>query len=425
MTSRRLAAWTLVVGSVGFVLLYVVLVPWNPVPWPVEPVQAQDWFTHDQLARAEEHARWMRVWSWSGLGVTLLTGLLLARSAASGWLSRRLVGGRPWLRTLLAVAVVTIVVWLIGLPFEWAAWHQRRDVGLSTQHWSGVLADSLQWQAVAIVATVLVVLAWRGLVRVLPRAWPPVAALLAATLTLVATYAWPLLIEPLFNDFLPLPDGSLRTQVLALAEREQVPVDDVLVADASRRTTALNAYVSGYGSSRRVVLYDTLVAREPEPVVLSVTAHELAHAKYDDPLIGAVLGAAGAVAGVGALGLLTTARPVRRRWGDPASPGSVVLVLALAPVAALLTAPIGNGASRQIETRADVAAIDATGDARTFVELQCRLAVANVSDPTPPSWSQWVFGTHPTTLERIATAWLSPRSATAGTAPRSRPCTHE
>ena len=73
------------------------------------------------------------------------------------------------------------------------------------------------------------------------------------------SFAYPLVVEPVFHSFQSLPAGPLRTQVLELAERDGVPVDDVLVADASRRTTALNAYVSGFGSSRRVVLYDTLV----------------------------------------------------------------------------------------------------------------------------------------------------------------------
>ena len=250
--------------------------------------------------------------------------------------------------------------------------------------------------------------------------------MLAALFTLAVSYAWPLLVEPVFNDFRPLADGSLREGVLDLADREGVHVDDVLVADASRRTTSLNAYVSGFGASRRVVLYDTLVAREPEPVVLSVTAHELAHARYDDPLVGSALGACGAAAGVGALGLLMSAGGVRRRWGSAGSPASVVLVLALAPVATLVTAPVGNGISRAIETRADTTALEMTGDPQTFVELQCRLAVANVSDPTPPAVSQWMFGTHPTTMQRIARAESAPDDlVTAGRAPRSRPCTRE
>ena len=118
------------------------------------------------------------------------------------------------------------------------------------------------------------------------RAWPAVAGVLLAVLVLLGSFVYPLLVEPLFNSFTPLPDGSLRTRILALADTEGVHVDDVLVADASRRTTTLNAYVSGFGGTRRVVVYDTLVEDLPEDEALSVVAHELAHARHDDVVTG-------------------------------------------------------------------------------------------------------------------------------------------
>ena len=89
--------------------------------------------------------------------------------------------------------------------------------------------------------------------------------------------------------FTPLPAGQLRTDLLQLAARDHVPVEDVLVADASRRTTALNAYVSGFGSTRRIVLYDTLVEKASPREVELVVAHELGHAKRQDVLHGTLL----------------------------------------------------------------------------------------------------------------------------------------
>jgi STE24 endopeptidase len=202
-----------------------------------------------------------------------------------------------------------------------------------------------------------------------------------------------LLVEPLFNRFTSLPDGSLRSQVLALAEAEGVRVDDVLVADASRRTTSLNAYVSGYGSTRRVVLYDTLVEDVPEDQALSVVAHELAHARHDDPLVGTLLGAAGVLVGVGLLGLMI--------GGSASDPRRVPRVLALLAVAMLVSSPVQSGISRVIETRADLDALAATEDPDAFVGLHRRLALRSLADPSPPRWSQWFFGTHPTVLDRI------------------------
>ena len=102
-------------------------------------------------------------------------------------------------------------------------------------------------------------------------------------------------------------------------------MDEVLVADASRRTTTLNAYVSGFAGSRRVVLYDNLVRDVPRDEALSVVAHELAHARHDDVLVGTVLGASGAAAAVGLLGLVLG----RRRADDPATVPTLLALLAV------------------------------------------------------------------------------------------------
>jgi STE24 endopeptidase len=220
-------------------------------------------------------------------------------------------------------------------------------------------------------------------------------------------------VEPLFNSFTSLPAGPLRTQVLQLARTEGVPVDDVLVADASRRTTTLNAYVSGFGSTRRVVLYDNLVHDEPRDVVLAVVSHELGHAKHHDVVIGTALGAAGAALGAGLLGLLLTRRRLLARAGadGPGSPEVVGLLLALVAVGSLLSSPFENTASRAIEARADRTGLETTHDYASFRTLQHQLSVTSLSDPTPPALSQFWFGSHPTTLQRIGIAEALRRDA--------------
>ena len=139
-------------------------------------------------------------------------------------------------------------------------------------------------------ATSLVLLVLIGCARRFPRRWPAVAGGVLARVVLLGSFVYPLLVEPIFNNFTPLPDGSLRSQILELADQEGVAVDDVLVADASRRTTTLNAYVSGFGSTRRVVVYDNLVDDLPEDEALSVVAHELAHARHSDVVTGSRAG---------------------------------------------------------------------------------------------------------------------------------------
>lgn len=177
---------------------------------------------------------------------------------------------------------------------------------------------------------------------------------------------------------------------------------DVLVADASRRTTTLNAYVSGFGDTRRVVVYDTLLESLPADEALVVVAHELAHAKHNDVLLGTGLGVLGGVGGVALLALVLDTAWVRRPSGSRSAsdPAGVALVLALVAVGSFVSSPVVNTVSRSVEVRADRDSLAATQTDREFVAMQRQLALRAVHDPTPPQWSQWWFGSHPTALQR-------------------------
>lgn len=403
VSARGVALAVVAVGAVALVLLAALLVPWHPVPGGTPaPATPGSVFTGEQVARAEDFSRWARVWSWSSLAVSLAVACVLGFSR---W-GRSLVGrlrGWWWVRVVLAVAVLALVGRVLTLPFAVLLRRRVLDSGLSRQSWSGFAVDLAMSEAVMIVVTSVVLLVLVGCARRWPRAWPAVAGALLGALVMLGSFVYPVVVEPLFNSFTPLPEGALRTEIFALADREHVPIDDVLVADASRRTTTLNAYVSGYGGTRRVVLYDNLVHDVPRSEALSVVAHELAHARHDDVLTGSVLGAAGAVLGVGLLALVVGALG-ERRGTAMRDPAVVPLVLALVAVGSLLAQPVQNLVSRQIETRADVDALVATHDPDAFVAVQRQLALRALADPTPPALSQLWFGSHPTSLTRIAIA---------------------
>lgn len=397
------------IALVGFVVVAAFAIPWdpqNPVPGGSLALPSPDQiFSSAEIARAESYSRWARVWGWSSLVINLVVLTVLGLSARGRRVTERLPG--PWpLRVLLVVVIVSVLARLATLPMSVAAQVLRRRSGLSDQGWGGFAADAANGTLVTVVATTLVAVVLLATARRWQQGWPAVSGLLLAGLVLAGSFAYPVVVEPLFNSFASLPDGPLRTQVLALAEAEEVPVSDVLVADASRRTTTLNAYVSGFGSTRRVVLYDNLVNDLPQDQALSVVAHELAHARHRDVVWGSVLGGLGAFAAAGALGLLASTRWLGRRHGDRpiAEPAVVPLLIALTAVATLAVSPIENGLSRQIETRADVDALLATGDGPAFEAMQVQLARRSLADPTPPELSRLWFSSHPTTLQRIALA---------------------
>jgi STE24 endopeptidase len=387
---RRTSLVVAVVGAVTFAVLAATLVPWHPVPYATGTVPgAASVFSADQIAAAEAFSREARLWSWSSLGVSLVIACWLGFSR----LGIRLAGavpGRWWVRVVLTVAALALIGRLVTLPFPLLLHGHLVDYGLSTQTGAEFLLDLAKGEAVGVVVTALAVLVVVGSARRWRRAWPVVAGGVLAGFVLIGSLVYPVLVEPIFNDFEPLRDGAFRSQVLALADQEGVEVDEVLVADASRRTTTLNAYVSGLGTTRRVVVYDNLVEDLP---------------RDEDVLTGSLLGAAGALLGVGLLGLVVGTR----RRPTMADPAVVPLVLALAALAGFVSTPVQNTVSRQIETRADVDALRATEDPQAFVRMQKELALRSFADPTPPALVQLWFGSHPTTLERIGIAEHLPR----------------
>jgi STE24 endopeptidase len=401
---RRVAAVTMAAGLVAFTALAVLVVPWDPVPGgPPAVPDATEVFTAAEVARAESFSRWARVWGWGGLALSLVLVVALALSVRV----RSRVGRLPgpwWCQAVLAIGIVSVTVRLATLPFAMAGQEHRRRNGLSSQDWVSWAADLAKGLGLSVVVTSVVLVVVIGSARRWPRGWPAVAGTVLGALVMLGSFVYPLLVEPLFNSFEPLAAGELRSRVLALAEEERVSVTDVLVADASRRTTTLNAYVSGFGETRRIVLYDNLVEDLSTDEALSVVAHELAHARHNDVLVGSAMGAVGTLAAVGLLGLVLGATRTRRayRTGSVAAvPVAVPLLMALLSVGGFLAGPVQNTISRHVETRADVDALLATDDASTFVAMQRQLSRRALSDPTPPRWSQLWFGSHPTVLQRI------------------------
>jgi STE24 endopeptidase len=215
------------------------------------------------------------------------------------------------------------------------------------------------------------------------------------------TFAGPVLLDPLFNKFQALPAGRTRTAVLDLARRSGVEVREVFSVDASRRTTAANAYVTGLGRTKRVVLFDTLLDRfTPEETDL-VVAHELAHVRHRDLGRGLLYMALVAPATLFAAARLTDTLAPR-----DAPPGSPAVLPAAALALGLVSGAVGlvaNQLSRRVEARADAHSLDLTAAPDAFISSELRLVEQNVSDPDPPRWLTRLLSTHPPALERIGT----------------------
>ena len=209
----------------------------------------------------------------------------------------------------------------------------------------------------------------------------------------------PVLLDPVFNDYTPLAEGETRFDVFELARAAGVRVGEVYSVDASRRTSAANAYVTGLGPTKRVVLFDTLLDRYDREEVRVVVAHELAHVRHRDVWRGVAYAAIVAPAAAFATQRLSWALSDER--DTPAA------LPALALAAALVSPPvglIGNRLSRMIERRADALSLELTRSPEAFVSFERAIARQNVADLDPPRWMTALLATHPSTAERIGAA---------------------
>jgi STE24 endopeptidase len=413
MTPRLWATITLAVLLVAAVAVALLRVPLTTPPAPrADQLAALQTLPTDAVARGRAFHSALRPSMYGSIVIGLVAALILGLTPLGAWLVELV--GRPfnghWLAEgLLGGLVVVFAAEVVTLPF--AAWRQSvlRRYGLSTQGWSGWTVDLLKGFAVGAVVGAVVLGGYFTITHFAPRWWWAWGAAGAAALTFLFSFVFPVLVEPVFNKFTPMEESPLRSNLIALADRDGVPVRDVLVADASRRTRAVNAYVSGLGPTRRIVVYDTLLREAPDSEVESVVAHELGHAKAGDVVTGTIIGALGAGAAVCALFLLGSWTSLLRRAGVDSigEPRAVGLLLAVVTVAGLVAGPVSSLMSRHIEARADQHALRLTDDPADFEAMQGRLSLVNLGDPDPNRVEQSLFGTHPTTVERmaIARAW--------------------
>ncbi|WP_433231313.1 M48 family metallopeptidase [Actinomadura formosensis] len=427
--ARRPRIAAAVAAAVLFASVAAVLAlttPWNPLPGHVpggrvKADPALD-FSPAEISRSGAFDSAVNPPAYAGL----LAGLALILVLGLTPLGARFIGRvtartrrRP-LTIIVAAIALTTLLRLAGLPFRIWSESVLRRYGLSTQGWPAWLVDQLKSLGVTWVVSTVALLLLYALIRRFPRYWWAGAAAGGFVLVVLVSFIYPIAVEPVFNRFHSLPQGQLRSDLLAMAKRDGVPVEDVLIADASRRTTSLNAYVSGFGSTRRIVLYDTLL-KSPRPQIESIVGHELGHAKRDDVLWGTLVGALG-IAGALCLlyPLMTSPRLLRRAGVDPggappgapggrgtrgaADPRSLALLLALVTAGTQLAAPVQNLVSRRIEARADAHALNLTRDPLTFVSMQRALSVRNISDLSPDAMEYLLWMTHPSGPDRIAMA---------------------
>ncbi|MBK5233612.1 MAG: M48 family metallopeptidase [Thermoleophilia bacterium] len=411
MSAERKGRDFLTVGSLLWIAAAAVLLAFL-LAWLLGPgggidapqVDAAKYLDHDLIERAGEYRSESRLLAITSmlLGLIVLAGLAVYRGRFIRSTFDRL-GRWPIIGAAAAGAGITALLALVRFPLDLIQFNHGRDYGLITQDFSGWLSDLLLGTLIGLLmeaaGAALAMWLWR---RFRQRFWIA-GSIFVIAYAVLFTWLWPVVISPLFNTFEPLPEGPVRQEVIRLADRAGVEVGQVYEVDASRRSSTLNAYVNGLGSSKRVVIYDNAIDQLSDAELSALIAHELSHVESNDLYRG--LAFAILVIPLGVLFVQVATTALARRRGDDLRGPAIIPALALTISLATMVLSIpGNLLSREIEAGADRSAMELTGNPDGLIGLQVRLAESNLTDPDPPGVYQYLFGSHPTTVERISAA---------------------
>jgi STE24 endopeptidase len=325
---------------------------------------------------------------------------------------RQRIGKRirqPEIADALHLTALSVETWALGLPERYvSAQRVERHFGLSRRSDRAWLSNEVTSLAVGTAFSVPLGTAALSVVRRAPQRWHMVLPALAVPVQLAFVRLAPVLIFPRFNAFTPIGSGELRDRINTLAEKAEIELGGVYSIDLSKQTERANAFFAGMGSTRRVVLGDTLLRSFEPAEIEGVVAHEIGHQVHGDLWRMSALNAAGTFAGAFALKWLTPKlAKATSRWTGTSridSSGSVpVWGLATGALAAVGT-PVLLAYSRAVERRTDRYAIRLTGDGASYAEAMQRLMRQNLDEPYPPRWATILFRSHPPTGERIEAA---------------------
>lgn len=371
-------------------------------PWKRFPANPSDWFSAEDIARSKAYARPSRRLNGLARAVSFAVELLIVvTQLAPRALDALEVNG--WIQQVIVVTLLTSTIeTLIGVPFgAYRALKFDKDWGFSTQTPGGFASDTVKGLLIGYVIGSLLALALWWAVRATDLWWI-LGFLILFVFTVVLGVLAPVLLDPVFNKFVPLEDEELHDDLLSMARDLDCKVSSVLVSDASKRDTRDNAYVTGMGATKRVVLFDTILKR-PRTQLRSIVAHELGHYKlrhvpktvlFLTPILFVQFAAMKAVLSWDWLLDVAGVKSLR-------DPGAIPVFFLVFGLLSRASSMLGAWWSRYREREADIFALDGTGDPSSFIESMRALHVDNRADLTPSRW-QRLLRSHPPADERMA-----------------------
>jgi STE24 endopeptidase len=387
----------LIVSSALFCLLYLwfTLFPGRVIP------EAWQYFSTEQITNGRDYNRTQQLLFISGF---ILKALFLGwfvfsgKAVAVSKYLERLTGSYHW-----SLLIFFILIWLllkvINLPLTlYGSYFFQHRWGFSTQSLGFWWLDYFKGSVLDLILSMagFIILFW-SFAR-WPRTWWLACAVLISFWLLIQSFLWPVLISPLFNRFEPATDPAIINMVQNISQKAGLEIEQVLVMDASRRTTKANAYFTGLGHTKRIVLYDNLLNNYSLDEVEAVIAHEMAHWKQGHIVQGLLWGIVLTfMLWLVLFLLLKQAVPLNTRFPPFVWP----LILLYFLLVSFVGSPAENYISRSMEKEADQVAVKLTENEAAAIRLQKNLSVKNTSDVSPPAFIRWFSYSHPPVIERI------------------------
>lgn len=319
-----------------------------------------------------------------------------------------------FVQALIFVPLLLLTLTALGLPLDAYQQSISRQYGLSVQGWGSWFGDVMKGQLVSLVILTLAIWGVTNLIRKSPRRWWFYMWLVAMPVTVFLVFLSPLVLDPLFNNFEPL--DKTNPQLVDAIERvaaragEDIPRNKIFLMDASKKVTTLNAYVTGFGPSKRIVVWDTTIKNATIPETLFVVGHEMGHYVLNHIVIGIGALAVGMFFGFYFLyRLVNWALPrFKQRWHmrELSDWAAVPMLLLIFSIIATLSQPIGNAIGRQIEHNADIYGLEVThGLTPNSQEVAAHafqvLGELGLSYPYPSDFVVFWYSDHPPIRDRV------------------------
>ncbi len=360
----------------------------------------------DVVARANayfEGGYWLQLWNFL-LGLAISAVMLGRRRSARvrEWAQR--VGRKAFWRDAIYGSVFAAAGWTLSLPLTiYQGYFREHAYGMATQTFGPWFGEQLIGLAVSVVVTALGVGVLYAVIRRSGERWWLSGTCTAVALTTLALLVGPVWIDPLFNTYKPVENGEVRAAVLAMAQADGVPVENVYEFDASRQTTRVSANVSGIFGSAAVRLNDNLLRRTSLPEIRAVMAHELGHYVMNHVYKAiaqlALLFLAGFLFAQWAMDHLLARHGARLGLHGVGDVASLPLLAAVFSLFMFLATPIMNTLIRTQEVEADRFGLNLAREPHGEAEVDLKLTEYRKPDPGPIE--EFIFFDHPSTRFRI------------------------